>query len=108
MAIIIWLIVGGICGWLASLIMRTDAQQGIILNIVVGIVGAVISGLLFGVNMNAGITVESFLYALLGAVILLAIVNLIRRGSVRSHRLNKTFGLGRAALVLRGLFLARY
>ena len=56
--------------------MRTDAQQGIILNIVVGIVGAVISGLLFHVNMNAGITVESFLYALVGAVILLAIVNL--------------------------------
>ena len=83
MAIIIWLIVGGICGWLASLIMRTDAQQGIILNIVVGIVGAVISGLLFGVNMNAGITVESFLYSLLGAVVLLAIVNLVRRGSVR-------------------------
>jgi len=83
MAIIIWLIVGGICGWLASMIMRTDAQQGIILNIVVGIVGAVIAGLLFGVNMNAGVTIESFLYALLGAVILLAIVNLIRRGSVR-------------------------
>ncbi|MEA3068062.1 MAG: hypothetical protein QOK41_1469, partial [Sphingomonadales bacterium] len=52
MAIIIWLIVGGVCGWLASLIMRTDAQQGIILNIVVGIVGAVIAGLLFHVNMN--------------------------------------------------------
>jgi len=83
MAIIIWLVVGGICGWLASLIMRTDAQQGIILNIVVGIVGAVIAGFLFGVNMNSGITIESFLYALLGAVILLAIVNLIRRGTVR-------------------------
>ena len=83
MAIIIWLIVGGICGWLASLIMRTDAQQGIILNVVVGIVGAVIAGLLFGVNMNAGITIESFLYALIGAIILLAIVNLIRRGTVR-------------------------
>jgi uncharacterized membrane protein YeaQ/YmgE (transglycosylase-associated protein family) len=81
MAIIIWLIVGGVCGWLASMIMRTDAQQGVILNIVVGIVGAIISGLLFGVNMNAGITVESFLYALLGAVILLAIVNLIRRAA---------------------------
>jgi uncharacterized membrane protein YeaQ/YmgE (transglycosylase-associated protein family) len=80
---IIWLIVGGICGWLASLIMRTDAQQGIILNIVVGIVGAVIAGLLFGVNMNHGIGVESFLYALVGAIILLAIVNLIRRGTVR-------------------------
>jgi len=83
MAIIIWLIVGGVCGWLASLIMRTDAQQGIILNIVVGIVGAVIAGLLFNVNMNNGITIESFLYALVGAVILLAIVNLIRRGTVR-------------------------
>ena len=81
--IIVWLIVGGVCGWLASLIMRTDAQQGIILNIVVGIVGAVIAGLLFHVNMNNGITVESFLYALVGAVILLAIVNLIRRGTVR-------------------------
>jgi len=83
MAIIIWLVVGGICGWLASLVMRTDAQQGIILNVVVGIIGAVISGLIFGVNMNAGITVESFLYALIGAIILLAIVNLIRRGTVR-------------------------
>ena len=83
MGIIILLIVGGVCGWLASLIMRTDGQQGIILNVVVGIIGAVISGLLFGVNMNAGITVESFLYALVGAIILLAIVNLVRRGSVR-------------------------
>ena len=83
MAIIIWLVVGGICGWLASLVMRTDAQQGIILNVIVGIIGAVISGLIFGVNMNAGITVESFLYALIGAIILLAIVNLIRRGTVR-------------------------
>ena len=54
MGIIIWLIVGGVCGWLASMIMRTDAQQGVILNIVVGIVGAVISGLIFGVNMNSG------------------------------------------------------
>ena len=48
MGIIIWLIVGGICGWLASLIMRTDGQQGILLNIVVGIVGAAIAGLLLG------------------------------------------------------------
>jgi uncharacterized membrane protein YeaQ/YmgE (transglycosylase-associated protein family) len=83
MGIIIWLVVGGVCGWLASLIMRTDAQQGILLNIVVGIVGAVIAGLIFGANINDGITMTSFLYSLLGAVILLAIVNLIRRGSVR-------------------------
>ena len=85
MGIIIWLIVGGICGWLASLIMRTDAQQGIILNIVVGIVGAVIAGLLLGkgnIN-NAGLTLGTFLVSLLGAIVLLAIVNLVRRGSVR-------------------------
>jgi uncharacterized membrane protein YeaQ/YmgE (transglycosylase-associated protein family) len=82
--IIIWLIVGGVCGWLASLIMRTDAQQGIVLNIVVGIVGAVIAGLLLGKgNINGAITIETFLWSLLGAVILLAIVNLIRRGTVR-------------------------
>jgi uncharacterized membrane protein YeaQ/YmgE (transglycosylase-associated protein family) len=85
MGIIIWLIVGGICGWLASLIMRTDAQQGIILNIVVGIVGAIIAGLLFGggASLNNGISIETFLYSLIGAIILLAIVNLIRRGAVR-------------------------
>ena len=85
MGIIIWLIVGGICGWLASLIMRTDAQQGAILNIVVGIVGAVIAGFIFGggASLNNAITIETFLYSLLGAVVLLAIVNLIRRGTVR-------------------------
>ena len=82
--IIIWLIVGGIVGWLASLIMRTDAQQGILLNIVVGIVGAFLAGLIFsGGSINDGITIMSFLWSLLGAVVLLAIVNLIRRGSVR-------------------------
>ena len=47
MGIILWLIVGGIIGWLASMVMRTDAQQGILLNIVVGIVGAFIGGLIF-------------------------------------------------------------
>jgi uncharacterized membrane protein YeaQ/YmgE (transglycosylase-associated protein family) len=85
MGIIIWLIVGGICGWLASLIMRTDAQQGLILNIVVGIVGAAIAGFLLGggASLNNAITIETFLYSLLGAVVLLAIVNLIRRGTVR-------------------------
>jgi uncharacterized membrane protein YeaQ/YmgE (transglycosylase-associated protein family) len=85
MGIIVWLIVGGICGWLASLVMRTDAQQGLILNIVVGIVGAAIAGFVFGggASLNNGITIETFLYSLLGAVILLAIVNLIRRGTVR-------------------------
>lgn len=85
MGIIIWLIVGGICGWLASIIMRTDGQQGILLNIVVGIVGAAIAGYLIGgaASLNNGLTLQSFLYSLLGAVVLLAIVNLVRRGSVR-------------------------
>ncbi len=102
MGIIIWLIVGGVCGWLASLIMRTDAQQGILLNIVVGIVGAVIAGLIFGANINDGITVELFLYSLLGAVILLAIVNLIRRGfRPLSGRIS---GNGKAARAHRAAF----
>jgi len=84
MGIIIWLIVGGVVGWLASLIMRRDAQQGIILNIVVGIIGAMIAGFLFsGGSINGAITLRSFLLSLVGAVILLAIVNLFTRKSIR-------------------------
>ncbi|ATY32837.1 GlsB/YeaQ/YmgE family stress response membrane protein [Sphingomonas psychrotolerans] len=84
MGLIIWLVIGGVVGWLASIIMRTDAQQGIFLNIIVGIVGAFIGGLLFGGSINNGaITPMTFLVSLLGAVILLAIVNLVRRGAVR-------------------------
>jgi uncharacterized membrane protein YeaQ/YmgE (transglycosylase-associated protein family) len=85
MGLIVWLIIGGIVGWLASIIMRTDAQQGIFLNIIVGIIGAVIGGLVLGrgnIN-NAGLSVSTFLVSLLGAIVLLAIVNLVRRGSVR-------------------------
>ena len=85
MGLIIWLIIGGVIGWLASIIMRTDAQQGIFLNIVVGIVGAFIGGLVFsgGSINNAPLTIYSFLVSLLGAVVLLAIVNMFRRGRVR-------------------------
>lgn len=85
MGLIIWLVIGGVIGWLASMIMRTDGQQGIILNIVVGIVGAFIAGLIFsgGTINNAPLTLYSFLSSLAGAIILLAIVNLVRRGSVR-------------------------
>jgi uncharacterized membrane protein YeaQ/YmgE (transglycosylase-associated protein family) len=85
MGIIIWLVVGGVCGWLASMIMRTDAQQGILMNIVVGIVGAFIAGLIFNRgNINGGeINLYTFLWSLLGAVVLLAILNLVRRGSIR-------------------------
>jgi uncharacterized membrane protein YeaQ/YmgE (transglycosylase-associated protein family) len=82
--IIVWLVIGGVVGWLASLVMRTDAQQGILLNIVVGIVGAFIGGLIFsGGSINQGLTVYSFIVSLVGAIILLAVVNLVRRGSVR-------------------------
>ncbi len=85
MGFIVWLIIGGVVGWLASLVMRTDAQQGIILNIVVGIVGAFIAGLIFGGgNINQDpMDITNILVSLVGAVILLAIVNLVRRGSVR-------------------------
>ena len=86
---IVWVIVGGILGWLASLVMRTDAQQGTLLNIIVGIVGAFLAGLLltplFGVStINEGnFSLPGLLISLLGAVVLLAIVNLFRRGTVR-------------------------
>ena len=86
---ILIIIVGGILGWLASIVMRTDAQQGLLLNIVVGIVGAVLGGLLLAPMIGGGsITSGSFdimslLVSFLGAVILLAIVNLFRRGRVR-------------------------
>ena len=89
MNFIIWLVVGGLIGWVASMIMRTDAQQGVILNVVVGIIGSMLGGWLLSPMLGAGtINSNDFSLAglglsLLGAVILLAIVNLIRRGSVR-------------------------
>jgi uncharacterized membrane protein YeaQ/YmgE (transglycosylase-associated protein family) len=88
MGILVWLIVGGVVGWLASIVMRTDAQQGILLNVVVGIVGALLAGFvvspMLGIGtINQGISLATFLVSLVGAIILLAIVNLFRRGRVR-------------------------
>lgn len=85
MGIILWLVIGGIIGWVASLIMRRDAQQGIIMNIIVGIVGAVIGGFLAtGGSINQDWSdPKAWLFSLLGAVILLAIINLFTRRSVR-------------------------
>ena len=87
MNLIMWLIVGGVVGWVASMIMGTNAQQGILLNIVVGIAGAFLAGLLLtpllGVGtLNQGnFSLPALLVSLIGAVILLGVVNLIRRGT---------------------------
>jgi uncharacterized membrane protein YeaQ/YmgE (transglycosylase-associated protein family) len=89
MGFILWLVIGGVIGWLASLVMRTDGSQGIILNVVVGIVGALLGGWLIGPMVGAGtinsgdISLAGLFVSFLGAVILLAIVNLITRRRVR-------------------------
>ena len=81
---IIWIVIGGIIGWLASIVMRTDAQQGILLNIIVGIVGAFLAGLILNRgSINQDINLTSILASLVGAIVLLGIVNLFRRGRVR-------------------------
>ena len=87
MNFILWILVGGLIGWVASIVMRTDGQQGIILNVVVGIVGAFLGNFLgsffgMGANLNAFSPI-GLLWAFIGAVVLLGIINLIRRGSVR-------------------------
>lgn len=89
MNFIIWLVVGGLIGWVASKIMNTDAQQRVFLNVIVGIVGAFVAGWFISplvgvptINQNA-LSVGALLVSLLGAIILLAIVNLVRRGSAR-------------------------
>ena len=91
MGLILALIIGGIIGWLASIVMRTNAQQGILLNIVVGIVGSLLGSFLLGGFFGADGTLLSgdsldggtLLAAFVGAILLLAVVNLFRRGAVR-------------------------
>jgi uncharacterized membrane protein YeaQ/YmgE (transglycosylase-associated protein family) len=89
MGLIILLVVGGLIGWVASMVMRTDAQQGVLLNVVVGIVGALLAGFLLnpliggGNIMSGDLSLSALLVSFLGAVVLLAIVNMFRRGSVR-------------------------
>ncbi len=82
MDIIVWIIVGALAGWIASMIMKTDASMGALANIVVGIIGAFIGGWvisLFGYQVNgAALSIPSILTAVLGAVILLAIIKAIR------------------------------
>jgi uncharacterized membrane protein YeaQ/YmgE (transglycosylase-associated protein family) len=90
MNIISWLIVGGFVGWLATMVMRADAQQGLGLNVAVGMVGALLGGWflspLFGViaTLNqSDFSVSSVFVSVLGAIILLAAVNFVRRGTAR-------------------------
>ncbi len=89
MNFIIWLVVGGIIGWIASMIMKTDGQQGIILNVIVGIIGSFIGGMLIAPLLGSGtantgdFSITGLIASLIGALILLAIVNLFRRGRPR-------------------------
>lgn len=89
MTFILWLVVGGLVGWLASKLMNTDARQGLFLNVVVGIVGALIAGWFISpvlgvptINQSS-FSLGAVLVSLAGAVVLLAIVNLVSRGRLR-------------------------
>ena len=86
---IIALVMGGVIGWVASIVMKTDAQQGIFLNIIVGCVGSILGRFLFGSFLGGGqlrgnaFDPMTLVTALLGAILLLGIVNLVKRGRVR-------------------------
>ena len=79
MEIIIWIIFGGLVGWIASMIMGTNQQQGMLLNIIVGILGAILGGWFFGHSAVNSFSLRSFVVALIGAVVLITIVKLLRR-----------------------------
>ncbi len=89
MNFILWIVIGGLIGWVASIVMKTNAQQGIILNVVVGIVGALLGGWflapMFGTSTinQDNFSLPALFVSFLGALILLAVVNLIRRKSLR-------------------------
>lgn len=82
MGILLWIIFGALVGWIASIIMKTDAEQGPLLNIIVGIIGAVLGGWImsfFGYGGVSGFNLYSFIVALVGAIVLIAIVRALRR-----------------------------
>lgn len=89
MNIIIWLVVGGLIGWVASLLMGTDGRQGLLLNVVVGIVGAFLGGWLFSgyfgtATINEGdLSISGIIVSLVGALILIAALKLIRTATSR-------------------------
>ncbi|MFC4375943.1 GlsB/YeaQ/YmgE family stress response membrane protein [Nocardia halotolerans] len=83
LGIISWIIIGGLAGWIASKFMKTDAQQGILLNIVVGVIGGLLGGFvlkLFGVDVEGAGWIFSFITCLVGASILLYLVKLVTGG----------------------------
>ena len=80
--IILWIILGGVAGWIASLIMKRDGQMGALENIVVGIVGAILGGFLFnmaGLTGDTGFNLWTLLVAIVGSVILLFLIGVVRR-----------------------------
>ncbi len=86
-SILAWIVFGGLAGWIASIIMRTNQEQGAAGNVIVGIIGAILGGYLMqalGGSGATGFNFYSLLVAILGAVVLLAIVNLFRRGNMRA------------------------
>lgn len=82
MGFILWIVLGALAGWIASMIMKTNAQQGIVLDIIVGVIGAVLGGWLmtfFGQTGVTGFNLYSLVVAVIGAVVLLGIVRMVRR-----------------------------
>lgn len=82
MGIISWIVLGGLAGWIASMVTGKNRRMGLVLNIVVGIVGAVIGGIIFDLLGGAGITgfnLWSFFVSFVGAVVLLAIIGLVKQ-----------------------------
>ena len=89
MNFILWILVGGLIGWVASIVMRTNAQQGIFLNVIVGVVGALVAGWIISplvgiptINQDV-FSLPALLVSLLGAIVLLGVVNLVCRGCIR-------------------------
>jgi uncharacterized membrane protein YeaQ/YmgE (transglycosylase-associated protein family) len=87
MNVLVWLVIGGLVGWVASMLMHTDGQQGILMNVIVGIVGAVLGGWLLGgyfgsATINQGdLSLNSLFVSLIGAVVLIALLKVLRRAT---------------------------
>jgi uncharacterized membrane protein YeaQ/YmgE (transglycosylase-associated protein family) len=81
MNILVWIVLGALAGWLASIVMKTNRSQGLIMDIIVGIIGAFIGGFVFDLlGIGGGVTgfnLPSFLTAFVGAIILLAILRAV-------------------------------